>query len=322
MKNEFYKGIEALVHRCADLQTQEHVLVISNPQTSTIAMAVCEAALKVTKNVRHQVVEEALMHGQDPPADLAWQMLSSDVIFCLTRQSLVHTQARHQACLKGSRFLSLPDYSMEVLESPAMRADFRKLSFIAQRIADIFTKGDQLRLLTKKGTLLTASIKGRVGNPAPGWCWAPGSLASPPDAEANVALSENNSHGMLVVDGSVPCPQLGLLRSPLTLNVENGRVVNITGEKSEILNHLFDQAGPLARVLAEFGLGLNPLAKLCGSMLEDEGCLGTAHIGIGSNSTIGGKNNVPFHLDHVIREATVEVDGTVLMEEGSLRADL
>jgi len=61
--------------------------------------------------------------------------------------------------------------------------------------------------------------------------------------------------------------------------------------------------------VAELGIGLNPLAELSGAMLEDEGCLGTAHLGMGSNATIGGENEVPFHLDHVIRDACIEIDG-------------
>ena len=75
---------------------------------------------------------------------------------------------------------------------------------------------------------------------------------------------------------------------------------------------------PSTRVLGEFGIGLNPNARLCGSMLEDEGCLGTAHAGFGSNATIGGKNRVSFHLDMIIRHVSVEVDGKLLLANGEI----
>jgi len=85
------------------------------------------------------------------------------------------------------------------------------------------------------------------------------------------------------------------------------------------LHNLFNsQESHLKKVLAEFGIGLNPEARLCGSMLEDEGCLGTIHFGFGSNSTIGGKNKVNFHLDLVVKEPTIIVDDQKIMENGNL----
>ena len=53
-------------------------------------------------------------------------------------------------------------------------------------------------------------------------------------------------------------------------------------------------------------------------MLPDEGALGTVHIGIGANSTIGGTNSVPFHLDHIIREPTLLLDDRVILNEGEI----
>ena len=70
--------------------------------------------------------------------------------------------------------------------------------------------------------------------------------------------------------------------------------------------------------MAEFGIGLNPKAELCGRMLEDEGCMGTVHFGFGSNSTIGGKNKINFHLDLVMKEPTVMIDGKVIIQKGDL----
>ena len=90
-----------------------------------------------------------------------------------------------------------------------------------------------------------------------------------------------------------------------------------------MLNQVFSSAGDdRARIVAEIGIGLNPNAKLCGSMLEDEGCAGTAHVGIGANSTIGGQNQVPFHLDHIIREVSIELDGVPIVVEGKLITEL
>ncbi len=190
---------------------------------------------------------------------------------------------------------------------------------LSNRLADLLTGGSEITLRTALGTDLICNISGRVANPAPGWCYGPGTLASPPDAETNIAILEDGSNGIIVVDGSIPCTELGLLQSPLRLTVEKGLVVRVEGEHADMLSHVFDRSGtPATRIVAEFGIGINPLAKLQGFMLEDEGCLGTVHLGIGSNATIGGKNSVPFHLDHIVRKVTVAIDGKNIIEGGQL----
>jgi 2,5-dihydroxypyridine 5,6-dioxygenase len=319
MPDPIEQSLRQLVFTCADVKRQEKVLIVTNPALEEIALKLAHVAGKAAHDVEVHFIKDAAIHGEEPPTNVAAKMKQADVIFGLTRQSMAHTQARLKASQKGARYLSLPDYSLAVLKSPAMHASFRTLSNVSQKIADIFSKGNDVLLTTKNGTYLTANIKGRKGNAAPGWCGKKGTLASPPDAESNVALVENKSEGVLIVDGSIPCKEIGLLKSPQTLRIKDGRVVEIKGNKAAVLKKLFGQTNSKTRILAELGVGLNPLAKLCGRMLEDEGCKGTAHIGIGSNATIGGKNHVPFHLDFVLRQVTLTVDGKMIIENGKLK---
>lgn len=317
MKNKnFLKGCKTLVSTCGNVKRNERVLILTNRKTLIIAQTVAEIVAPITPHIDLQLLPDATMHGQEPAAAIARKMCASDVIFALTKFSMAHTKARQKACRKAVRYLSLVDYDDSVIQSPSLQINFRLLTERSQKLADIFTRGKKIQILTKQGTDLTGSIVGRHGNSAPGWCWKKGSLASPPDAESNVALVEDASEGILVVDGSIPCPQIGLLKSPQILTVKKGKVVKIQGTKARILNKLFDSCGPKARVLAELGVGLNPKARLSGYMLEDEGCLGTIHIGMGSNATIGGKNSVPFHLDHIIKSATLLVDDKTIMKDG------
>ena len=69
------------------------------------------------------------------------------------------------------------------------------------------------------------------------------------------------------------------------------------------------------RIIAEFGVGFNPLALLTGKMLSDEGSIGTAHLGLGSNFTIGGKNEVDFHLDFVFKKPIIFVDNKIVWNQ-------
>jgi leucyl aminopeptidase (aminopeptidase T) len=125
-----------------------------------------------------------------------------------------------------------------------------------------------------------------------------------------------------VVDGSIPCREIGLLSSPVTLEVRDGRIHQITTETEALLHLLlaiFARVGsPNAYILGECGIGLNPAAELTGNMLTDEGAFGCVHFGFGSNATVGGINDVPFHLDFVLREPTLAVDGKILIEQGDV----
>lgn len=305
-------GSERLVRFCAGLRSHEKVYILANPATQDVARYVYQAALEVTEDCLLEMVPEADMHGASSPASVAEAMFNADVIFCLTRMSMAHSEARKAATDNGARYLSLPDYSLDQLASPALLFDFSSIGQTVTALADTLDGGEVIQLTTGLGSKLVLNVKGRIANRCPGLVHESGSLGSPPDAEVNIAPLETCSEGVLVIDGSIPCKEVGLLNAPVTLKIECGRITDIESDDPaavKALNSMFEKAGPNSRVLAEFGIGLNPDAQLCGRMLEDEGCAGTVHFGFGSNITIGGLNEVPFHLDFVMRSPEVRVDG-------------
>lgn len=312
-------GSKTLVKVCADVQSYDTALVISDSTTVDVGLAIVEVVKEVTKNVSHITIEPFKMHGQEPPPPVAEKMKENSVVFGITKMSMAHTEARQEATLRGVRYLSLPDYSMELLCSAALQVDFKELTPLVERVTGILSAGKEVKIMTSRGTELFIKIDGRQANSCPGWCYGPGTLASPPDVESNVAPLESESNGVVVVDGSIPNEQLGLIDSPLILKIENGQIVDIKGRSASVLEKILDSLNdPKTRILAELGFGLNPKARICGVMLEDEGCLGTVHLGFGSNSTIGGNNCIPFHLDMVLRAPTVLVDNRVILKEGKL----
>lgn len=311
------RGARTLVETCAGLQAGEKALILSNPATRGVAEYVAAACRHRTDAVRHETVEPLAMHGAAPAPQVGLWMLWADAVFCLTQMSLAHTQERWEANRKGVRFLSLPDYDLRLLAGKSLTFDFASALAEAHRLQQGLDGARAVRVRTDKGTDLAFGIEGRKVNVCPGLCLEPGTLGSPPDAEVNIAPVEGTAQGVLHVDGSIPCRELGRLATPLTLEVEAGRIVHIAGAGAapDTLRRLFEQVGqPQARWLAEFGIGLNTLAELSGHMLEDEGCAGTVHFGFGSNATIGGRIRVPFHLDFVVTTPGVEVDGKTLLD--------
>ncbi len=317
---KLYDGVRQLIEVCGDLKYDEKTLIISDTDSQSIGNIIEHELSSKKCDYKHKIIEPYTYHGQEPPESVSDLMKNSDLIFGLTKKSMFHTIARQNASLSGAKYLSLPDYTEEVLIHPSLQADFKSYSKKAFAIGEILTSGAMAYISSSNGTNLRLSIKNRVANPAPGWCYEKGSVASPPDAECNVAIVEDESEGVLIVDGSIPYDGIGLLSNSVKMVIKKGRVQDIIGPNNyvNILTQiLFNGAdSEKRRVPAELGIGLNDLANFCGILCIDEGVAGSVHIGLGSNITIGGENNVKFHLDLILNKPTLKIDNFTLIKKG------
>ena len=320
---EVIEGADILIRTCGRLKPSERIAIVCDTGTRPLGDILAERAALVTSAVHLVEVEPFGMHGQEPPSHAAEEMRLADLCLGITAKSMVHTTARRDAAKRGTRYLSLPDYSEGLLAHPALRADFMERGKIGARIAEAFTRGRDIRVTTAAGTDVTMSAADRVGASTPGYVEAPGEMGSPPDIECYVAPVEDSATGTVVVDGSIPYPTLGLLRTPVRLEVAQGRVRAVSSDDAaladEVRRVFASVDSDKAYVLAECGVGLNDRAQLTGIMLTDEGAAGTMHFGFGSNFSIGGANEVPFHLDCVMRDPTLRVDGKIVIERGQVR---
>src|SRR5262249_33525614 len=155
----------------------------------------------------------------------------ADAVFCLTRMSLAHTAERLEANRKGTRFLSLPDYSLQLLGGVSLTFDFTAAVPEARRLGAALEGATQIRVWSEHGTDVTFTVAGRRANICPGLCLEPGTLGSPPDAEVNIAPIEETANGVVCVDGSIPCREIGLLTSPVMVKLQRGAVVGCDGPK-------------------------------------------------------------------------------------------
>jgi len=314
-------GAKRLLKECGNAQPHDKILIVFDSISEQAAKIVFEVAQSLGLNTTLAEAPVAGMHGQEPPHNVAKLMTEATLVLGLTSKSMAHTKARIQAASSGARYLSLPEYSTELLADPSLQTNFRDVAKTVRKISDFFSNGKRVRVTSPNGTDLTLNIEGRTGNYCPGFVEKAGELGSPPDIEANVSPVETDSDGVLIADGSIPYPGLGLLQHPVRLMVRNGRIAEMSCPNDPTivtkLEELFSMHDPLkTKVLAELGLGLNEHANLTGIMLTDEGAAVTGHFGFGANSTVGGKNSVPFHLDFVFRSPSIEIDGKLIMKDG------
>lgn len=301
---------------------RKNILVLYDETTAQFLEALSEAGAKADKTVRFVQIPVSENHGTEPGKDVLEQMLRSDAVMCLTRCSLAHTSARNALTNQGIPFLSMPDYNERMLHNPALMTDYHAALQTVKRYADLLTGGSSVRITTEMGTELFLDIRERTGNCCPGLVNREYLLGSPPDIEANVAPVEENSNGILVIDGSITDYRLGLLKEPLRMPIKDGRIEGFDCTDPDVcllLDRIFQTVhSDRAYYIGEFGIGFNRDAVLCGNMLIDEGAKGCVHFGMGSNWTIGGANNVGFHLDFVMKNATVFVDDLIIIDNGVL----
>ena len=114
----------------------------------------------------------------------------------------------------------------------------------------------------------------------------------------------------------------GVVRDePVTIEVQGGAKsprMRGAGAAEYLENTLASFEDRSAYNLAEFAVGLNPDSRAYATNLEDLGKLGFGHHGIGSSYAIGSDVKAPCHIDVIYADATLELDGRIVLDRGRL----
>jgi leucyl aminopeptidase (aminopeptidase T) len=107
----------------------------------------------------------------------------------------------------------------------------------------------------------------------------------------------------------------------LRVTVENGRVTSMTAASGmERLQATYDAAGAGRDAVAIFDIGVNTSMSLPpGSQLRNYAPAGMVTIFVGNDLFAGGSNTAAFAVPLFLTGATVTVDGTPVVENGTLR---
>jgi len=308
-------AIDTVIVRCLGVQPGEDVLVIVDPGTRSIGEALREAAAKAGAESVLAVMDERENDGTEPPRPAAGALQACDVFIAPTTRSLSHTVARKRATDAGARGATMPGVSEDML-ARVMAVDFPAMAARSREVAAVLENGSRAQVTCPRGTDLTLDLAGRHGIADDGDLTSRGAFGNLPCGEGFIAPAGGD--GTIVASSLAP---LGLGEEPAVLNVRDGRIVGAeAGVGPEFLRRL-QTHGELGTNLAELGVGTNDQARLTGEVLEDEKILGTVHIAFGASAGIGGTVSVPIHLDVVVLDATLVVDGQSILEEGRYRLD-
>ncbi len=290
-------------------------LVVSNPQLAAIATALAEAARRRTDAETCEFPPTG-RDGAEPPAAVAAAMRASSVVVLVTRFSLSHTVARADATQAGARIASLPGITADVFKR-TIPVDYAQLQRVGRALTSKLSEAERCRVTTPGGTDIELALHGREAICDDGDLRAPGAWGNLPAGEAFISPLESEATGTIVFDGSLA--GWGFLEQPLTIELERGRLRTAAGgAAADWLLETLDAGGPNGRTIAELGIGTNPNATISGVILEDEKVEGTIHFAFGTNTSIGGTNQASVHIDGLVRNPLVELDGHAILRDGRL----
>lgn len=315
MTAELDRAVKTVVRQCMGISPGEEVLVVCNPVTEEIGALMRIEAQGEGADATLAVISERDSAAAEPPRAVAAAMAAADVVLAPTIQSLSHTAARKVASEAGVRIGTLPGVTEEML-GRLMTGDLEEIRRRGWAIVTALNRGAEVRITCPNGSDLRIGLEGRMGIVDAGELGNRGAFGNLPCGEGFIAPLEGTTEGTLVVDGSIA--EIGLLESPVTLTVREGHLVEASGDDGARLMELLTAHGKDGTNVAELGIGTNEEAILTGNILEDEKILGTCHVAFGASAAIGGTVQVPVHLDCVVLEPTVEIDGETIVSGGDL----
>lgn len=315
-----YEAALVAARDCLGVKKNETVLVVTDSERRKIGKALFEVCQDLAAETLYMEMIPRKVNGAEPPQAITEAMKAVNVVICPTTMSLTHTDARRAACNAGARVGTMPGITEDIMVR-TMRADYHEIARLTEKISAILSEGKMAYLTTPAGTDIRLPIDGIKAISSTGLVLEPGKFGNLPSGESYLMPKEGESEGVYVVDGSLA--GIGLISGePIKITVEKGMAVKIEGgDQARQFDKTVSSLGEKARTLAELGVGTNSMAEIKGTILEDEKVMGTVHLALGNNVSMGGTSNVGFHVDGILLKPTLKIDGRKILENGKMLID-
>ena len=329
-------GAEVAVNICMAVQPEERVLILGDESSALISQALADAAGAVASEVETRTLEQ---FGIRPITSMP------DELQCLLEQFLPHVsfytassrpgELRFRMAYMPAVLRANPDGARHghminitpPLMMQGMRVDYQQIYDVTMRVHDIVRPAASIRVTNPKGTDFSATFNPEFNwIPCHGLYHEPGIWGNLPEGET--FTSPRDAYGVLVVDelGDYFSERYGILASPVTFEVEEGRVREVRCDDSSLREDVrsYIYGAQNADRVGEFAIGTNIALKgLVGNLLQDEKFPG-AHVAFGDpyGNQTGADWKSEHHVDVIPTQCTIEVDGQRIMTDGVFSADI
>lgn len=315
-----YRAAKIAVERIAALEPGEKALIVTDTATDfLIPHSLLSAAAAAQADATMITMTPRALPNLPPPSCVTAAIRNSDVVFSAVNLPMAHSYEIITALLEyGVRWVSMHQQTPEMLGwDSIVKVDYEKLYNVTEQYAKRLSRGNLIRVTSKEGTDISASIRDFPHNIGAARAHWPGTWGNLPDGEAWGGMEDGTAEGTIVFDLAMHV--LGFIKEPLlTLKVSKGEVVDILGAQArQLLDIISGIEG--ARHLAEVSIGTNPLCKVSDVCInENKFGAGRVHFAIGSDLFYGGSNKCAIHMDGVISKPTVTIDDEVIVDQGKL----
>ena len=334
--NKLEYGAYQAVYNCVKVKADEKIVIITDIAKKNIANEIYKFCEEISpKNTKLFVMEDFGERSEDginplkfPEESIGKAMDKADVSFyCAGAKkgelpSFRVPMCSHVDTNEQLRHAHMPGINIQLMET-GMNVDYNKVQELSAKIFNIVDNAEKIQVTTPAGTDFTTYF-----NTSWKWIISDGNIQADnwsnlPDGEVFTCIKDI-PEGKIVIDGVLGdffCEKYGLLdKTPLTVTIKNGRVGSSECVNKELLeefnNHLkIDKNGSR---IGEFAIGTNTgLADFVGNLLQDEKFPGI-HVAFGHGypDKTGSDWNSDVHVDAVLKNCTIEVDGNPIMIDG------
>lgn len=329
-------GAEVAVNICMAVQPNERVLILGDEGSAMISQALADAAGAVASEVETCTLEQfGIRPITSMPEELQrlLERFQPRVSFYTASSrpgELKFRMAYMPAVLRSNPDGARHGHMINVtppLMMQGMRVDYQHIFDVTMRVHDIVRRAAEIRVTNPKGTEFAATFNPEYNwIPCHGLYHEPGKWGNLPEGET--FTSPQDANGVLVVDelGDYFNERYGILATPVTFEVEKGRVCAVRCEdgalEEDVRSYIYGAEN--ADRVGEFAVGTNIALKgLVGNLLQDEKFPGV-HVAFGDpyGSQTGADWKSEHHVDVIPTQCTIEVDGKRIMTDGVFSADI
>lgn len=327
-------GARVAARICMGITAADRVFILTDRATHGIGRLLSEEASEAGGEVLlHDLEQYAERPVKALPEGLRTELLKFRPTVTFYAASTLPGEVTFRA---GLRVFLLNDLNVRHAHMPGitaqlmmegMRADYRAIASVTRAVYDMARLAETIRVTTPDGTDLTVVFD-------PALRWVPctgiyhraGQWGNLPEGETYTC--PQTIHGTIVahVVGDYFSQKYGVLKQPVTIQIEDGLARSVRGGDARLVNELtaYLNSAENARRVGEFGIGTNiGLKKLVGNMLQDEKLPGI-HLAFGNPypAETGATWSSPVHMDVIPLRCTIGVDGETIMRDGRFDYEL
>jgi leucyl aminopeptidase (aminopeptidase T) len=322
---ELEPGARNAVDVCLSIKTGERVALIADEPSGKVAAAIAAALDRVGARWNGVLIADVDRPMTAAPQGVLDALESADAgILCVqpqpgelgARMAIVSVVER-----RGIRYAHMVGVTPQIMQE-GMRADYRLVDTLSQRLCERMKHARRLRVETPSGTSFTASF-----DPSLAWVKTSGLInrrywSNLPAGE--VFTTPASVDGVFVCDGTAGDyfgPKYGDLRAtPLTLDIAGGRLKAAHCSRKDLEQEFWDycHTDEQSDRVGELAFGTNiALEDMIGVLLQDEKIPGV-HIAFGD--PYGSQTGAPWksrtHIDVLTRACDVWIDEEQVIGSG------